>query len=162
MPVRRDIVVVMGQQFALLRFGILALAINITISAFVTLTPGCRPQTAESAVAPSREAAIAFASAVAALEVLDALHAQRMAAMTNPTPEQVTWATDFSGRLHSLRDVLTVVRSWLEGQATDSDGRAALHGAADVLQVMVDDLKSQGIAIPDSVSAGLAAAKYFV
>ncbi len=140
--------------------GIL-IAVSV-ISLVPAVTTSCHPQPIQSAPGPSREATVAFASAVAALEVLDVLHAQRMAAMTNPTPEQVTWATSFSERLHHLRDALSVTRSWLENQAEDKDGRASLHAAADVLQILVDDLKSQGIAVPAAVEAGLASAKYFV
>jgi hypothetical protein len=139
---------------------LLLFALNLTLVVWGT---SCQPsQPATSASAPSRETAVAFASTVGALEVLDVLHAQRMAAMTEPTPEQVAWATAFSDRLHQLRDALAVVRSWLEGQAEDKDGRASFRAAAALLQLLVDDLKSQGIAIPAAVDAGLAAAKYFV
>lgn len=123
---------------------------------------GCASQPAQSASAPSRETAIAFASAVAALEVLDALHAQRMAAMTEPTAEQVAWATAYSDRLHRLRDVLVIARSWLEGTAEDREGRAAFRDAAEVLQIIVDDMKSQSIEIPKAVDVGLAAAKFII
>lgn len=127
----------------------------------VPMVSGCHPQPAASA-GPSRETTVAFASAVAALEVLDTLHAQRLAAMESPTPEQLQWASAFSARLHTLRDSLAVVRSWLEGQAEDRDGIAAFHAAADVLRLLVDDLKSQSIEIPRAVEVGLAAAKYFI
>lgn len=140
----------------------LAAVLSVNIIAAVPALVSCQTQPAQSATGPSREATLAFASAVAALEVLDVLHAQRMASMTDPTPEQVAWATAFSGRLHLLRDALLVTRSWLEDQAEDKDGRASFRAAAEVLQLLVDDLKSQGIAIPAAVDAGLAAAKFFV
>ena len=132
----------------------------IAVTVATPLVAGCHPQPATSAQA-SPEVAIAFAGTVAALEVLDELHAQRMRAITEPTDEQVAWATQHSERLHRLRDVLAIAREWLEGKASEADGRAAFADAASVLQLIIDELKSQGIAIPKAVDAGLAAAKYF-
>ncbi len=123
---------------------------------------GCHQQPAQSAAGPSREVTLAFASAVSGLEVLDELHAQRMRAIPDPTPEQVAWLTAYSARLHRLRDALVLARSWLEGKATERDGRAAFRDAAEALQLLVDDLKSQGIEIPKAVEAGLVAAKYVI
>ncbi len=146
------------------RFGwrvayLLLFTLNLTLVAWGT---GCHPQPAQSATGPTRQTTLSFASAVAALEVLDELHAQRMRAISDPTPEQVAWLTAHSDRLHRLRDALAIARSWLEGKAEDRDGRAAFRDAADVLQLLVDDLKAQSIEIPKSVEDGLAAAKYFL
>jgi len=142
----------------------LALAAVLSLTAHAPILIGChaaQPAASQSAASQTREVTLAFASAVAALEVLDALHAQRMASMTEPTPEQVAWAVAISDRLHRLRDILVVIRSWIEGQTEDQDGRALFHDAAKVLQLLVDDLQSQGIAIPAAVETGLAYAKYF-
>lgn len=122
----------------------------------------CRPQPADSVHQVSSEAAIAFAAAVAALEVLDTLHAARVAALPDDAPDdQVAWAYEHKDRLKRLRDALAIVRTWLDGQTEDLNGRAAFRDAAALLQLLVDDLEQQGVKLPDAVRAGLVAAKLF-
>lgn len=118
----------------------------------------CHPKPAESA-AVTNVAIGAFTSGVVALEVLDELHRQRMAAMASPTDEQVKWAEGYSEKLHRLRDALALARRWLAGDLPEKDGRAALQDAATALQLLVDELRSQGIKVPPAVDTGLSALK---
>lgn len=128
----------------------------------VSSTTGCAPQRDPNTAAVSQGAALVFSSSLAALEVLDELHAQRMRAIENPTAEQVKWATEHSQRLHRLRDVLAVWRRWLTGEISENQGMQAARDVAATLQLIADDLRAQGVKIPAAVSTGLAALQGFV
>jgi hypothetical protein len=138
-----------------------ALALALPLALVPVSTTGCRPaESSQSAV--SREGAVAFASALAALEVLDELHLQRMRAIAAPTPEQVAWETAHHERLEHLRAALAIVREWLVRESTEGDGREAFRDAAELLTLVVAEMRSHGLAVPPSVDAGLAAASYFL
>ena len=133
----------------------------VACGVLVSATTACRPgEPAESAV--ERTAALSFASAVAALEVLDQLHADRLAAIQEPTEEQLNWYSSQRARLHRLRDALAIARAWLAGNVAEKDGRAAFRAAAEAMQLVVDEMRSQGVKVPQAVDAGLVAAKLFL
>lgn len=121
-------------------------------------TYGCSPRAAESA--QSREVVVIFGSAVAALEVLDLLHAKHMREAPDPTDEEFAKAQAVSDKLHRLRDALAITREWLSGSnQSEQAGRMALHDAAEVLQLLIDEMRSQDVKIPEQVDAALAALK---
>lgn len=131
------------------------------VCALSLVTPalsGCRqPEATAPTVAQSNGAVVAFASGVAALELLDELHARDMAAVGSPTDEQMVLFRERSARLRRLRDTLALARSWLAGSGDQEVGRKALHDAADGLRIIVAELRSRGQSVPRAVDAGLAA-----
>ena len=137
----------------------LLVSVVLSTSAAAVGTVACHPQPAESA--QSRSVVVIFGSAVAALEVLDLQHAKRMREAPDPTDEEFARAQAHSDKLHRLRGALALAREWLEGKQPDQVGREALHDAADALQLLVDELRSQDVEIPETVDLGLAALKAF-
>lgn len=134
---------------------LLALALVLT-TPLVACGPSEGPRSAET----ERNAAFAFSAALAALEVLDELHYQRMHNNPEPTREQEAWALAHFEKLERLRQTLVIARKWLSGEVAETDGRAAFRDAAELLQLLVDELKALSVPIPKAVEAGLAAAKY--
>jgi len=118
--------------------------------------PACHPQPAGSA-SSSREVVLAFSAGVAALEVLDELHLQRMKYNLEPTEEQVAFENAHHQRLLRLRDALAIARGWLNGDNSEAEGRAAFRDSLATLKLLVEELRAQGVAIPRAVDTGLIA-----
>ncbi len=135
--------------------------ILLLVALTVSLPIGCRPSEPTSSASRSRSAELAFASALAALEVLDELHYQRMRTGPDPTPEQAAWAGAHFEKLERLRQALVIVRKWLSGEVAEADGRAAMRDGVELLQLLADELKALSIPIPKAVETGLAAARLY-
>lgn len=134
----------------------------LLLLALVVCVPlGCRPAAPAQGSSQSQAAALAFSSTLAALEVLDELHYQRMHYGPDPTPEQAKWARAHFEKLERLRQALVIVRKWLSGDAAETDGHAAFRDAAELLQLLIDELRAQKLQVPKAVDAGLAAARVF-
>lgn len=135
-------------------------AFVILLSAFgiffgtLNCSPKADPATAH-APGVSRELSLAFAGAVSSLAVLDALEANRLAKMPTATPVQLAAAERRVDRLRHARDALKIARAWVAGER--DDGKAALADAFETLNLVVAELKTEGITVPADVVAGLAA-----
>jgi len=138
---------------------LLSLLLAAVVASPLMLLPGCTPAQSASDARVSTEAALAFNGAVVALEVLDTLEAQHIDSIANPTEQQLKTARAVVERLTFARDLLLVVRNWIEGQ--DADGKAALADAVKALRVIVEAMQGQGVQIPDSVTRGLQLAALF-
>jgi hypothetical protein len=151
---------------------LLALVIALVACLIFAGTLACSPSKGEDpkhggvAAAPGvpREAVLAFAGVHTAWGILDELERDRLKAINDAgDPAKAKAALDSArsrnAQLHRLRDALELARKWLAGEVPDEDGRAALRGAAQMLQLLVDEMKGQGLKIPEQVDAGLAAAR---
>lgn len=145
-----------------LLFLLIAL-LSVSIFAGTMSCSPTKPAESGSANAVPREAALAFAGAYAAFAALDATEAERLAAITKTgDPEKAKAAQPLAHKrneqLHRLRDALELSRKWLAGEAGEREGRDALRSAAMLLQLVVTELREQGLAVPDEVNVGLKAA----
>lgn len=135
---------------------LLVLALAVAVPALPLQGCAATAQQREAMVAKS--AALAFNGAVVALELLDANEARRLDAMASPTPEQLVAAEQRVERLERARDALSIVRSWLSGERSETDARAALSDAIGLLNLVERELRADGVRVPPQVSDGLALA----
>lgn len=90
-------------------------------------------------------AALAYSSSVVALELLDAIEAQRLSALESPSDAELEAAEVRVRRLELARDALALVRSYLtDGRATD-DVRRPLRDAVGLLRQAAE---TEGARVP--------------
>lgn len=131
-------------------FYFLILAIGLLVS-----TPACgliNPQDPSGVVQNS--VALAFDSAVVALQVFDAKEAAYLDSLQNPSVADVTRATEQVARLQRARDSLQLVRGYLSGE-TKVDMISSLKSAVGELLMVGEELKADGVDIPQNVLDGL-------
>ncbi len=137
-------------------------AVALAVSMLLVSTSGCLPPRDTASVATERDQRLAFSSALAALEVLDELHLQRMRGNQSPTQEDIEWAQKHTDHLHRIRDSLALWRRWLTGEVTGDQGRAAVRDALAFLQLSAQELQARGLSVPSAVVTALAALRSFV
>lgn len=126
------------------------------------VTVSCAPFRVPSSETIPDAQTVAFSSTLAALEVLDELHAQRMRAIETPTQEQVVWATRHTEQLRRMRGALVIWRRWLTGDASQDQGMAAARDAVAAMRLIVDEMKAQRVPVPSAVSTALATMQGFM
>lgn len=151
---------------------LLAVVIALVACLIFAGTLACSPSKGEEpkhggvAAAPgvSREAVLAFAGVHTAWGILDELERDRLKAINDAgdparAKAELPKAQARNAQLHRLRDALELTRQWLAGELSEQDGRAALRGAVQMLQLLVEEMRGQGLKIPEQVDAGLNAGK---
>lgn len=145
-------------------------AASVAFSTFLALQPAvlgvvaltaCPPQIPANQV--SSKAIVAFAGAVAALEAVDIILSEHIAALPDTvSDEQFEWYHLQKDRVKLLRDSLAITRGWLEGETDEKHGRDSLRESVALLQLITEDLDRVGIKIPDTVRQGIQTAALFV
>lgn len=133
---------------------VLALLLGLPI-----LTSCTSSKPASSAVA-EKTAVLAYTGAVVALEVLDAREAAYLDGIAQPTLAQLDASKARIERLKRARDSLSLVRDWLAGR-TDKSAKVELGQAAEVLRLVVEELRADGVKVPASVLDGIQLAALF-
>lgn len=137
--------------------GVLLVALSYAVPSWSVTA--CADKPASSAVA-EKTAVLAYTGAVVALEVLDAREAAYLDSIAQPTPEQLDASKVRIERLHRARDALLVVRGWLSGR-TDKPAKVELGQAAELLRLVVEELRADGVKVPASVLDGIQLAALF-
>lgn len=106
--------------------------------------------------------ALAFNGGVVALEFLDQREVEYLDSIVRPTTAEINAATSRVERLKRARDALAIAREWLAGNASKEAGSAALRDGLKLLQTIADELKANGVTVPQPVLQGLSAASTFV
>lgn len=139
----------------------------IAFSVFISCAPSKGSSSAPQTTETSREAALAFSGLHTAWALLDNAEAARLKAITDKgdpalAKAELPKAEARNARLHRVRDALEVARGYVAGTKSFAEGRAALHDAAVVLRIVVDELQADGVKLPDEVLAGVVAAGAFL
>lgn len=115
---------------------------------------------------PDRGIVLAYTGAVVAWAVLDELERVRLKAINDKGDPQLAAAElpkaeKRNATLHRIRDVLAVVRGYVAGEKKLADARGALRDGAELLGSVVDQLRAEGVKIPEEVDKGIAVASGF-
>lgn len=145
----------------------LLLSLLICFSTFIGCAPARGSSSAPQTTTASREAVFAFAGLHTAWAMLDEREAAKLAAISAKNDPalaraELPKAEDRVARLHRIRDALEIARGYLAGTKTFDDARAALRDAAALCQLLVDEMKAEGVSVPEEISTGLAAAGAFL
>ena len=148
------------------RYLLILLASLVLFSHALT---GCGPALDKAgAVVPTNAkdaTTLAYNAAVLALITVDKLEAQRQDAVTAKGPEAakagLAKAEANTARIVRAKELLKLVRSWVDGTVDEKEGRAALRDGSALLELLATELKADGVPVPDEVLAALAFLKGF-
>lgn len=133
----------------------------LVLSVLLLALPSCAGATSPAAHHVETGAAMAYSSAVVALELLDALDAQRLAAAGELTDAELEAAETRVRRLELARDALALARSYLtEGRATDDvrgplrDGVRLLRQAAETEDARVPPRAAEALRVAEAWLGG--------
>ena len=112
--------------------------------------------------APSREVVIAYTGVYTAWALLDELERVRLKAINDKgdvalAKAELPKAEARNARLHRMRDALEIARGYIVGEKSLDESKPALQDAVALLQSLVEELKADGVKVPDEVTNGLAA-----
>jgi hypothetical protein len=142
--------------------------LGFTIAAAPACSPshGAKDPAAAKSDAP-REVVIAYTGAYTAWALLDELERVRLKAINDKgdpklAAAELPKAEARNARLHRMRDSLEIARGYIVGEKSLNECKVALRDAVTLLHVVVEELRADGVKVPDEVSSGLAAASAFL
>jgi hypothetical protein len=127
---------------------------------------GAKDPAAAKSDAP-REVVIAYTGAYTAWALLDELERVRLKAINDKgdpklAAAELPKAEARNARLHRMRDALEIARGYIVGEKSLDECKVALRDAVTLLHAVVEELRADGVKVPDEVSSGLAAAGAFL
>jgi hypothetical protein len=123
---------------------------------------GCSPapRTPVEAGAQARQyAKLGYAIGATAVSTLGNVLADWEKSLDHPTPEQLAVADKVLAGLDAAKAALGDAKPWIETGQDEAAGKKALRSALDIVATAGDALVVGGVKVPDSVMAGLDAAR---
>lgn len=130
----------------------LPLAVALVV---VAAAPGCHPPR-PAAHHVETGVALAYTSAVVALELLDEMEAQHIASLDAPTDAQLEAAETRVRRLELARDSLALTLDYLTGGRTTDDVRGPLRDGVALLRQVIE---AEGVRVPPRAAEALRVAE---
>lgn len=130
----------------------LPLAVALVV---VAAAPGCQPPR-PAAHHVETGVALAYTSAVVALELLDEMEAQHIASLDAPTDAQLEAAETRVRRLELARDALALTLDYLTGGRTTDDVMGPLR---DGVRLLRQAIAAEGVRVPPRAAEALRVAE---
>lgn len=160
------------------RLVVLAAALSL-LPALALSTSACGPATSASGAVVERGKALGYSAALATLRYFDGRAAASYQAKSEAVRadlkarggsldeydaamaewSKATGYDETEARITRATAALEIVRKWLNGEGERDTTRAAIDDATEVLGLLLDELTSQGVEVPEHVKQGVEAAR---
>ena len=128
----------------------------LVLSVLLLALPSCAGATSPAAHHVETGAAMAYSSAVVALELLDAVQAEHIASFEAPTDAQLAEAEALVRQLELARDALALTRDYLTGERPTDDVRGPLRDGVALLRQVIE---AEGVRVPPRAAEALRVAE---